>query len=84
MPYVNSLEEIFRRDGRKEGIKEGIKEGLLKAVRQALELRFGDEGRTLAPELEALEETALSTVHEALIRGSDLEEVRRVISAARP
>ncbi len=78
MPYVTSIERI--------GIKEGLKQGRRQAialVRQALEIRFGDEGLALAPELDALEPEALSQLHERLLRGATIDEVREAIRAGR-
>ena len=87
MPYITSIERMGREEGRVEGRKEGLKEGrvegrkegLLEAVRLGLELRFGDAGLVLMPEVQALDDEALlRRVQEALIRGSSLEEVRRI------
>ena len=63
MPYITSIERMGREDGLKEGLEKGRekgrKEGLLEAVRLALELRFGDEGLALMPEVQALADEAL-------------------------
>ncbi len=76
MPYITSIERMGREEGRKQGREE--------SVRQALEVRFGEEGLALAPELAALEASALRKVLELLLRGASLEEVRRAISDAKP
>jgi len=75
MRYITSIERMGREDGRKDGRKEGLLEG----VRLALELRFGDAGLALMPEVQALDDEALlRRIQEALIRGSSLEDVRRI------
>ena len=48
-------------------------------MRLELELRFGDAGLALMPEVQALDDEALlRRIQEALIRGSSLEDVRRI------
>jgi flagellar biosynthesis/type III secretory pathway protein FliH len=76
------LEEGAKRgleEGAKKGLEEGVKKGLLEAVRMDLEHHFGAEGLALMPEVQALEDQALiRRVHQALIRGVSLEEVRQI------
>jgi hypothetical protein len=91
MPYITSIERLGHQrgleegakkgleEGAKKGLKEGVKEGLLEAIRMALELHFGAEGLALLPEVQALEDQALiRRIHEALVRGASLEEVRQI------
>jgi len=95
MPYVTSIERLGIKKGREEGLKEGREagreegreegrvegrvEGLREAVRMSLQVRFGDEGLALRPELQAIEDEAvLIRIHEALVRGLSLEEVRKL------
>jgi len=71
MRYVTSIERI--------GHKRGLKEGFKAAVRQALEVRFGEAGLALISEVEALDdESLIRRINEALIRGSSLEQIRRI------
>ena len=81
MPYITSIERMGREEGRKEGREEGRKEGLLQAVRLALELRFGEAGLALMPEVQPLDDATLLRIQEALIRGSNLDDVRRIWQA---
>ncbi len=78
MPYVTSLERL----GREEGLREGLEKALA-LVRQALEIRFGEEGLKLASELDHLDPDALLEVNGRLLRGAPIDEVREAISAAR-
>ena len=65
------------------GIKKGRQQAFATLVRQALEVRFGDEGLALAPELDGLEPEALSQLHERLLRGATIDEVRETVNAAK-
>jgi hypothetical protein len=83
MPYITSIERLGHQrgleEGRNEGLQEGLRKGLLEAIRMDLEHHFGAEGLALMPELQALEDQALILrVHQALISGASLEEVRRI------
>ena len=88
MPYITSIERMGREEGRKEGREEGReegrKEGLLQAVRLALELRFGEAGLALMPEVQPLDDAMLLRIQAALIRGSSLDEVQAIWQVAPP
>ncbi len=43
-----------REEGRQEGRQEGRREGVLEAIHLALELKFGDQGLTLFPQIESI------------------------------
>ena len=83
MRYITSIERIGHKrgleEGAKRGLEEGLRKGLLEAIRMDLEHRFGAEGLALMPELQALEDqTLILRVHQALISGVSLEEVRQI------
>jgi hypothetical protein len=72
MPYVTSIERLVfekgRRQGRREGLREGLQQGLEEGARKelvavimdALEMRFGVEGKRLVRRIRAI--TALDTL----------------------
>ncbi len=67
MPYVTEYE----RSARREGIRIGIE--------AILQMRFGDEGLKLMPEIRgAHEEDCLLAILDAVKTGASLEEVRRL------
>ncbi len=70
MPYITSIERMGREEGRKEGLLEGVRLGL--------EIRFGEAGLALMPEVQALDEALVRRIQEALIQGSSLDEVRQI------
>jgi hypothetical protein len=53
-------------------------------VRLGLELRFGEAGLALMPEVQPLDEETLLRIQEALIRGSSLDEVRQLWGTRAP
>ena len=63
MPYVTSIERLGiekgREEGREEGIERGIKTGLRIGIQAVLEARFGEAGRSLAPEIDTVDDRAL-------------------------
>ena len=69
MPYVTSIERLARAEGMCEGIET------------ALQIRFGDEGVKLMPEIrEIYEEETLRAILKALQTAASLDEVRRLWS----
>ena len=72
-------EERGEKRGEKRGVKLGEKKGLLSGIAMGLELRFGDEGLQLLPEIQALDEIEILEVILAAIKtASSLEELRGV------
>lgn len=69
MPYITSIERLGRREGMREGIEA------------LLQVRFGEEGLKLMPEIQEIhEEETLRAVLQALKTATSLEEVRRLWS----
>ncbi len=57
--------------------QEGLEEGLQRAVRFALESRFGEAGAALAERVKAIDNlAALEALHRAIVGGESLETVR--------
>jgi len=75
------IEEGIRR-GREEGIQRGREEGLMNGLALALELRFGEPGLRLLPEIEQRADAGtLQALMEALRRVTSPEELRQVYAA---
>ncbi|BAZ31597.1 hypothetical protein NIES4074_40700 [Cylindrospermum sp. NIES-4074] len=59
MPYITSIErrgiqkglEQGLIEGLEQGLTEGLEQGLIEGIELALELKFGDAGLTLIPEI---------------------------------
>lgn len=65
--------------GVKLGEERGEKKGLLSGIAMGLELRFGDEGLQLLPEIQTLDRIEiLETILVAIKTVGSLEELRRV------
>ena len=68
--------------GREEGIRRGREEGLMNGLALALELRFGEPGLRLLPEIEQRADAGtLQALMEALRRVTSPEELRQVYAA---
>lgn len=64
---------------REEGRQQGFREGLLASIELGLELKFGDEGLRLLPEIRNIEDIAvLGTIREALKAVDSPEALRRL------
>ncbi len=62
-----------------QGLEQGRREGLLEGIALGLELRFGESGLRLLPEIRAIEEVALlQAIHGALRTINDPEELRQL------
>lgn len=81
--YITSIERIGREEGREEGLQEGIQIGerraLFTGIVAALQLRFGDNGATLLPELQSVSDVALlQAVLERTVTATSLDELRAI------
>ncbi|MGH7169408.1 MAG: cytosolic protein, partial [Gemmataceae bacterium] len=73
MPYVTSIERLARGDGLRMGIEA------------LLQVRFGEEGLKLMPEIRAIyEEEKLGAILKALVTAVSPDEVRRLWSPGTP
>ncbi len=85
MPFMTTPERIGREEGLTEGLAKGRTEGLTKGIEVALELKFGEAGLRLMPEILAIEDQAkLEAVLHALRTTAGPEELRRVWTGRRP
>jgi predicted transposase/invertase (TIGR01784 family) len=87
--------EEGREEGRREGLaiaaqwkeegrEEGRREGLLAGIEVALEIRFGQEGLKLLPEISKIEDVdVLRAVHSSLKHVRSLEELRAFLEEER-
>jgi hypothetical protein len=67
MPFMTIFERV------------GMEKGLLEGIEECLELKFGDEGLKLMPELRELQDhELLRTVLHAIKKASIPDDVRRV------
>ncbi len=67
MPYVTNIERI------------AIRQGLIEAIELGLELKFGDEGLELVPEISKINDIdTLKSVREALKKVHTTAELRSV------
>ncbi len=72
--------EEGREEGRKEGQQKGECKGLLEGIELALELKFGDEGRSLLTDIHTIQDpTRLRTISQVLRAAHSLEEVHRAV-----
>ncbi len=65
--------------GKQEGIKEGVREGLLAGIEVSLEIKFGEEGLRLLPEIYKIEDVdVLRAVQKAIKTAEVAEDLRRI------
>lgn len=77
MPYITSVERI----GMEKGLNQGRQEVYLEAIEFALDLKFGDQGLSLLPEIKAITDVErLRTVLHALKKVKTLDEARALLS----
>lgn len=78
-PWYRQILQEGEKIGEKRGEKRGKRRGLLSGIAMGLELKFGNEGLQLMPEIEVLEEVeVLETVLAALKVAESVDELRRV------
>ncbi len=83
MPFITTPERIGREEGlaqgRTEGRIEGRTEGMIKGIEVALELKFGEAGLRLMPEIRAIaDEAKLEAVLHAIRTAAGPEDLRSV------
>jgi predicted transposase YdaD len=84
MPFMSTLERIGREEGRTEGLAEGQTKGLIKGIEVAPELKFGEAGLGLMPEIQAIaDEAKLEALLGAIRTAASPEELRRVWAGRR-
>ncbi len=79
MPFITTPERIGREEGRAEGRAEGLSKGLINGIEVALELKFGEVGLRLLPEIRAIaDEAKLEAILGAIRTAASPEDLRRV------
>jgi len=82
MPFITTPERIGREEALAEGLAKGRTEAWAKAVGLLLELKFGEAGLRLMPEILAIaDEAKLEAVLRAAHTAASPEELRRVWTA---
>ncbi len=65
--------------GRFEGLQEGVRKGLRQAISLGLEMKFGEDGLRLMPEIERIDDLdTLQAIYNALRTAQSLGEIRRL------
>jgi hypothetical protein len=79
MPYVTSVERRGIQKGQAQGETIGLRKGLLKGSELGLELKFGNAGLLLFPEIQTITDlTIIEAVHAAIKQAQTLDAVRQV------
>ncbi|MFB2880442.1 cytosolic protein [Floridanema aerugineum] len=86
MPYITSVERFGIEKGIEQGIEQGIQQSrqqmkqiLLESIELGLELKFGELGLSLLPEISLLEDVdQLRAIHTGLRTASTVEELRLI------
>ncbi len=79
MPFITTPERIGREEGRAEGRAEGLSKGLINGIEVVLELKFGEVGLRLLPEIRAIaDEAKLEAILGAIRTAASPEDLRRV------
>ena len=85
MPYVTTIERKAKEEGRQEGRQEGLIEGVLNAIELGLNLKFGQEGLQLLPEISQISDlTVLQAIQSGLLQVHTLEELRSIYAIVSP
>jgi len=71
MPYVTSIQQLGREEGRQEGRQEGLLTGRQEDILEVLATRFGDVPQDVGARVQAVrEEAALKRLREAILAPS--------------
>lgn len=75
MPYITSIERI----GIEKGLKRGRMEELLNAIELGLDLKFGEEGLKLMPEIREIDDIdVLRAIRSKIKPAKSLDELRAI------
>ena len=79
MPFITTPERIGREEGLAAGLAKGRTEGRTEGIEVALELKFGEAGLRLMPEIRAIaDEAKLEAVLRAIRTAAAPEDLRRI------
>ena len=63
-----------------EGIQQGIQQGLLEGIAALIEIKFGDHGMKLLPEIGKIGDVGrLRQIKEALKTGREVQEIEKML-----
>jgi len=75
-----TLAEKIKSEGVREGIQQGIRQGLLEGIAALMELKFGEPGLRLLPEISRIDDTErLRQIKDAIRVSPDLNELEKVL-----
>ena len=78
MPLMSYLEQVGFEKGEEKGLEKGEQRGLHKAIELGLELKYGEEGLALMPQVMKIENlSALSAVCDAIKPATSLPSLAR-------
>jgi hypothetical protein len=79
MPYITSVERIGIQKGLEQGLEQGRREELLAGIALALDLKFGDAGLALLPEIQCISEVIrLQTIRDQIKAASTPAALRQI------
>ena len=80
MGLVSILKEEGRQEGLQQGVQQGIQQGLLEGIEALLEIKFGERGLNLVPDIgKILDTDRLRRIKEAIKVSRELQDVENVI-----
>lgn len=83
MPYITFAERYGREQGLEEGLEQGERRGLLTGIAAMLNLRFGEAGADVLPQVQAIGDVArLEAILRRSATAASLDEVRALAEAA--
>ena len=80
MGLVSVLKEEGRQEGLQEGIQQGVQQGLMEGIEALLEIKFGEMGLKLIPDIGKIRDTdRLRRIKEAIKVSREVQDVENVI-----
>lgn len=78
--WIMTLAEKVRDEGIEQGIEQGIQQGLLEGITALLEIKFGESGLKLLPELHKVANAnRLREIKDAIRVVRDIKEVEKML-----
>jgi predicted transposase YdaD len=77
---VMTLAERLRNEGKQQGIQQGIQQGLLEGIAALMEVKFGESGMKLLPEIAKIEDAGrLRQIKEAIKVSLEIQEIEKML-----
>jgi len=74
------LVSVIKEEGRQEGIQQGVQQGLLEGIEALLEIKFGERGLKLFPDIRNILDTdRLRRIKDAIKVSREVQDVEKVI-----